>query len=44
MEDGKLRPIVGKSVKLEDIRAIREACTQVSSGKGGIGKMVIEIV
>lgn len=43
IEEGKLRPVVGKTVRLEDIQAVREAFTQLSTGKGGIGKVVIEI-
>jgi NADPH:quinone reductase-like Zn-dependent oxidoreductase len=42
IEEGKLRRVVGKTVRLEDIPAVREAFTQVSSGKGGTGKVVIE--
>jgi NADPH:quinone reductase-like Zn-dependent oxidoreductase len=43
IEEGKIRPVIGKAVKLEDIEAVREACKQIESGKGGIGKVVIEI-
>jgi len=43
IEEGKLKPVVGKTVKLEDIHAVREAFAQVWGGKGGIGKVVIEI-
>jgi len=41
--EGKLTPVVGKTVKLEDIETLREVCTQIASGKGGIGKVVVEI-
>jgi len=44
IEEGKLKPIVGKTLKLEDIAAIRKAYIQLSSGKGGIGKVVVEMV
>lgn len=42
-EKGKLRPIVGKTLKLEDIKGLREVCTQLLSKKGAIGKVVVEI-
>ncbi|KAI0457351.1 alcohol dehydrogenase [Xylaria acuta] len=34
---------VKRVVNLEDIQAVREACEQVYTGKGGIGKLVIKI-
>jgi MinD superfamily P-loop ATPase len=30
-------------VELEDIEALREVCTQIASGKGGLGKTVVVI-
>lgn len=43
IEEGKLKPVVGKTVQLEDIEALREVCTQIASGKGGLGKTVVVI-
>ncbi|TGO49208.1 hypothetical protein BCON_0217g00090 [Botryotinia convoluta] len=41
VKEGKLRPIVGSEVKLEDIDGIRKGCQEVFAGKGGVGKFVI---
>jgi NADPH:quinone reductase-like Zn-dependent oxidoreductase len=43
MEEGTLKPLVGSVVKMEDIKAVREACAQVFTGKGGVGKLIIEV-
>jgi NADPH:quinone reductase-like Zn-dependent oxidoreductase len=43
VEEGKIKPVIGKTVKLGDIEALREACTQISSGKGGLAKTVVLI-
>jgi NADPH:quinone reductase-like Zn-dependent oxidoreductase len=43
VDEGKLKPVVGKTVKLEDIDAVREVCTQIASGKGGLGKTVVVV-
>jgi len=43
IDEGKLKPVVGKTVKLEDIEALREVCTQIASGKGRFGKTVVVI-
>ena len=43
VDEGKLRPIVGERVKLEDIEGVRKGCQQVFDGKGGVGKFVIDI-
>jgi NADPH:quinone reductase-like Zn-dependent oxidoreductase len=42
-EEGNLKPIVGKMLKLKDIQGLREVCTQIGSKKGAIGKVVVEI-
>jgi hypothetical protein len=42
-EEGKLKPIVGKTLKLKGIQGLREVSTQIGSKKGAIGKMVVEI-
>ena len=39
---GKVKSVM-RVVQLEEIDAVREACTEVSTGKGGIGKLVIKI-
>ncbi|KAH8700926.1 chaperonin 10-like protein [Talaromyces proteolyticus] len=44
VDEGKLKPIVGRTVKFEDIKAVREACVQMSSASRSIGKTVIEII
>lgn len=42
-EEKKIRPVVGRVAKLRDLQEIRDACTAIKSGKGGVGKFVIEI-
>ncbi|OBT61007.1 hypothetical protein VE03_09726 [Pseudogymnoascus sp. 23342-1-I1] len=44
IEEGKLKPIVGTTVNLNDIDAVRKACQVVYSGQGGLGKAVIKVV
>lgn len=44
VEEGKVRPVVGSRVNLRDIDKVREACSVVFKGKGGIGKTVIDII
>lgn len=41
---GQLVPIVGSVVDFQDIVQVREACAAVFSGKGSVGKTVIEII
>lgn len=43
VDEGKLRPVVGMEVKLEDIEGVRKGCQQIYDGKGGVGKLVIDI-
>ena len=43
-EEKKLRPVVGQTVDLNNLEAVRDACNQVYLGKGGIGKAVVKIV
>lgn len=44
VEEGKVKAVVGKSVKLSDLEGVRECVRQVIAGKGGVGKFVIETV
>ena len=44
VDEGKVRPVVGTQVRLEDIEGVRKGCQQIFEGKGGIGKMVVNIV
>ncbi|KAG0154344.1 hypothetical protein PDIDSM_1724 [Penicillium digitatum] len=43
VEENKLRTVVGNSVELSDIEAVRSACQTVYSGKGGLGKLVVKV-
>lgn len=43
VEDGKLKTIVGTTVDIRDIDAVRKACEVVYSGRGGLGKLVIHV-
>lgn len=40
---GKVRAVM-RVVKLDDLEAVKRNCEQLRTGKGGIGKLVIEIV
>lgn len=44
VEQGKVRAVVGRVVDFRDVEGVREACEEVYSGRGGIGKAVIEVV
>lgn len=44
VEEGKLKPVVGRTAKMENIEDVRSGCQQILDGKGGVGKFVIEIV
>ncbi len=42
-EGKKIRAVVGRVAKSGDLQTIRDACTAIKSGKGSVGKFVIEI-
>jgi NADPH:quinone reductase-like Zn-dependent oxidoreductase len=44
IEEGKIRPVVGKVLKFSNLDGIKEECTRISKKKGGVGKLVIEII
>jgi NADPH:quinone reductase-like Zn-dependent oxidoreductase len=44
IETGKLRTVVGTTAPLKDLAAVQEACQVVYSGRGGLGKVVINVV
>lgn len=43
VEEGRLRTVVGITVPLSDIEAVKDACQVVYSGKGGFGKVVVKV-
>jgi NADPH:quinone reductase-like Zn-dependent oxidoreductase len=43
VEEGKIKPVVGEKVKMEDISGVRAGCQKILVGKGGVGKFVIEV-
>lgn len=43
IEEGKLKPIVGRTARLSDIKEVRAGCQQILEAKGGVGKFVVEI-
>ncbi|CAI7605262.1 unnamed protein product [Penicillium crustosum] len=43
VEERRLRTVVGTTVELSDIEAVRSACQVVYSGKGGLGKAVVKV-
>jgi NADPH:quinone reductase-like Zn-dependent oxidoreductase len=44
VEEGKIKPVVGKVLKFENLEGIKEECTRIKKGKGGVGKVVINII
>ncbi|TVY24898.1 NADPH-dependent alkenal/one oxidoreductase-like protein [Lachnellula hyalina] len=44
VEEGKLRPVVGKVLKFADLEGIKEECGRIMKGRGGVGKVVIDII
>jgi NADPH:quinone reductase-like Zn-dependent oxidoreductase len=42
-EGAKVKPVVGRTVRLDDLEGVRAGCNEVYKGHGGIGKFVIEI-
>lgn len=43
-EKGDVLPVVGCKVNFRDIDGVREACTTVYNGKGGLGKTVFTMI
>jgi NADPH:quinone reductase-like Zn-dependent oxidoreductase len=43
VQEGNIKPVVGRTAKFSDIDAVRKGCQEVYDGKGGIGKFVIEM-
>ena len=43
VEEGKVRPVVGRMIKLNDMDMVKAAFLEIKSGRGSIGKSVIEI-
>jgi NADPH:quinone reductase-like Zn-dependent oxidoreductase len=43
VQEGKIKPVVGRTAKFSDIDTVRNGCQEVYDGKGGIGKFVIEM-
>lgn len=44
VEKGKLKPVVGTTANMWDIEDVRKACQVVYSNRGGLGKVVIQVV
>lgn len=43
VQTGVLKPVVGKTANLNEIETIRDSCTAMLQGKGGIGKFVVSM-
>jgi NADPH:quinone reductase-like Zn-dependent oxidoreductase len=43
LDEGIVKPVVGTQVKLSDIETVSKGCQQIFDGKGGVGKLVINI-
>lgn len=44
VDEGKVKPVVGKTVRLDDLKAVRDGCNDIYKTHGGTGKMVIQIL
>jgi hypothetical protein len=44
VEEGKIRPVVGKVLGFGDLEGIRRECGRVMDGRGGVGKVVIQLL
>jgi len=44
VEVGKMKPVVGKVLKFANLEGIKDECTRIMNGKGGVGKLVIDII
>lgn len=43
VEEGKLKPVIGRTEKMLDIEKVRDMTSVAISGKGGIGRFVIDL-
>lgn len=43
VDSGLLKPVVGTRVRFDDIEGVRKAAGMVYEGKGGLGKVAIEV-
>ena len=43
VDEGKIKTIIGRQVRLSDIEGVRQGCQEVLDGKGDMGKFVIDI-
>ena len=41
VQERKLRPVIGRTEKLRDLDAVKDACMSIFNGKGGMGKFVM---
>lgn len=44
VDEGKVKPVVGRVAKLDNLDSVKEGCNDVYKAHGGIGKFVIELV
>lgn len=42
--EGKFKPLVGRTAKLEDLEAVKSGYEEVYKAKGGVGKFVVKII
>lgn len=43
ISEGKLKPVVGRIAKFDNLQELKDGCQEVYSGKGSVGKFVIEV-
>lgn len=43
VDEGRITPVIGKQVRLSDLEGVRAGCQEVYDGKGGVGKLVIDV-
>jgi NADPH:quinone reductase-like Zn-dependent oxidoreductase len=44
VEEGRIRPAVGKVLKFGNLEGIKEEGMRIMKGKGGVGKVVVSII
>jgi NADPH:quinone reductase-like Zn-dependent oxidoreductase len=44
VEEGKIKPVVGRVLKFANLEGIKEECTRIMKGKAGVGKVVINVI
>jgi len=43
VEEGKVKSVIGRTMKMSDLEAVKECAEMVYAAKGGVGKFIIEV-